>query len=208
MSTDVLIRCQKKDYKMNEDEHIEDLAKEYVNNHAKFNCFHWHDEPEDSETKCIVYTHNRDSGLLDMVNAKSIEKEIEPHLEGNDAEVFRASHWGPGWVEGYVIRVYNNKNEITEAFKTYAKCALALQEYPVLDDSLHSEMEYEAQLESIEHNAPSFGGNEPPEDWPSRVFGWLWENNQDALEYEGDPYVTEEDIGAALTALGIEFDND
>lgn len=193
---------------MTEDEHIEDLAKEYVNNHAKFDSFHWFEEPEDSNTKCIVYTHNRDSGILTMANANAIKKEMEPHLEENDAEIFGASHWGPGWVAGYVIRVYDAKENVTTAFKTYAKCVLALEEYPILDEERFSEMEYEAQLQAIEHSAPSFGDHEEPEDWCSQVFSWLWDNNQSALEYEEDPYVTEEDVEQALVALKIEFDNE
>jgi len=54
---------------------IEAAAKEAAGNHRKFDCFAWHERPDDDENWCIVYVSNRDSGLLDQSNADASEEE-------------------------------------------------------------------------------------------------------------------------------------
>ena len=56
----------------------------------------------------IVYTHNRDSGLLDQCNAEVIAESLKPFSEAEDPDVvFEShSHWAVGHVDGFSIRVY------------------------------------------------------------------------------------------------------
>jgi len=58
----------------------EALAREAVGNWRTFMSFSWHRQYElnDPENFAIVYTSNRDSGLLDQPNADAIGEELEP----------------------------------------------------------------------------------------------------------------------------------
>ena len=49
-------------------------AADMAGNHQRFDSFAWFDKPEDSHLWCIVYTANRDSGLLEQSNAAVIAK--------------------------------------------------------------------------------------------------------------------------------------
>ena len=97
---------------------IEAAAKELVGNWMEFDCFCWgrSNEVEDAEQFCIVYTHNRDSGLLAQSNAEVIRKTMEPFLDQEPCDVMEEhhNHWAVGWVDGYAIRVYRD-GQITEA---------------------------------------------------------------------------------------------
>ncbi len=68
----------------------------------------------------IVYTHNRDSGLLDQSNAEVIARALTHFTTGDNADVVFESHahWAVGHVDGFSIRVYRD-GEITDAFRTY-----------------------------------------------------------------------------------------
>lgn len=198
---------------MHLDDHVNDMAKEAVNNHSKFQSFAWHDEPEDSQEWCIVYVSNRDSTLLAESNAAVIAKELEPFLEdSNMIRSERHSCWANGYRDGYAIRVFTDTThtEVTPAFKKWCELALALEDYPVLDDSDYSRREYEATLENIESEGYNHLKENVPEDWSRKVFGWLWENNQRSLESEDDQggCPSEEDVCKALKALGLHEEED
>ena len=49
-------------------------AKEAAGNWREFDCFAWFDQPADADNWTIVYTSNRDSGLIDQSNAAAIDK--------------------------------------------------------------------------------------------------------------------------------------
>ena len=101
---------------------VEEAAKEAVGNWMEFDCFSWHGshEIEDADQFCIVYTHHRDSGLLDQSNADVIAEAMERFLDQEPCDVIEEHHrsWLCGWIEGYAIRVYRN-GKITKAFRTY-----------------------------------------------------------------------------------------
>ena len=62
---------------------LESAAKEAAGNWREFDCFSWDrsNEIEDADQFCLVYTHNRDSGLLDQSNAEAIHEAMEPFLD-------------------------------------------------------------------------------------------------------------------------------
>lgn len=177
-------------------DHAEDMAKELKGNWRKFECFMWFDKPDDAEEYCLVYTHNRDSDTATRVNAEVISEELEP-FSGPDCIPQRHSHWGPGWVEGYAIRVYGRDGELTPAFLKYAELQLALEDYPILDDSRFSAAEHEECLEAIRLNAPVCMSED---ETASKVFSWLWENKQSELE---DNYPSQEAVSEAMLALKL-----
>ena len=121
---------------------LEDAAKEAAGNWQRFESFCWFRESEiaDPDNWAIIYTHNRDSGLLDQSNADAIAEAMEPFTEGDDPDVVMESHdhWAVGHVDGFSIRVYRN-GEITEAFKTYHDLMEQMDGYPVLDEEDYSE---------------------------------------------------------------------
>ena len=58
---------------------LEDAAKEAAGNWQRWTCFVWDRERDldDADNWAIIYTHNRDSGLLDQSNADAIAKAME-----------------------------------------------------------------------------------------------------------------------------------
>jgi len=98
---------------------LEEAAKNAVGNWQKFNSFVWWREVDDADRWAIIYTHNRDSGLLDQSNAAVVRTALEPFTEGDDPDVVMESHnhWAVGHVDGFSIRVFRN-SEITQAFQS------------------------------------------------------------------------------------------
>src|SRR5258708_1182712 len=123
----------------------------------------------------IIYTHNRDSGLLDQSNAQVIAEALEPFTEGDDPDVVFESHthWAAGYVDGFSIRVIRG-GQITEAFKVYHELAERMADYPILDEAAYSNREYEATLENIPLAAWRLKNQyEFPEGWEGEVYSWL-----------------------------------
>lgn len=129
---------------------ITDYAKQCAGNHRHFESFAWFDEPDDSENWAIIYTSNRDSGSIDRANEIVINKALEPFVECGDVVFERHSHWACGHVDGFRIRVYNN-GEVTEAFKVWADLKDRMDDYPILDESVWSEIETEEQNAAYEN---------------------------------------------------------
>jgi len=187
---------------------IERTAKEAAGNWERFDSFGWNrqydlDRPEDWT---IVYSSNRDSGLLDQSNAAAIDKAMEPFTEGDDPDAVSESHshWAVGYVDGYSIRVYR-EGEITEAFRTYFEIMESLANYPVLDEEDYSEREYEATLENISQAAWGIRDEyELPDGWEPEAFSWFWDNDQSAVENRDDQggYPSEDELRAAFDGLG------
>jgi len=118
-------------------------------NWRKFDSFAWHDRPDDCEEWAIVYTHNRDSDILDMANAETIGELMAPHLESGDAIQEHHSHWACGWVDGYAIR------PDSPAAVTWRDIQERLADYPILDEDTYSRMEHDAQGEAWDNWARS-----------------------------------------------------
>ena len=184
---------------------LQDAAKEAAGNWLKFSCFVWHRPPDHADQWAIVYTHNRDSGLVDQSNAGAIDKALAPFV-GRDVRKENHSHWACGWVEGYAIRVFR-RGRITKAFKTYHELARRLAEYPLLDEADYSNREYEATVENIGDAAWRLKDEyDLPKGWQSAVFSWLWDNNDSAVENVDDRggYPDEGQLRAAFDALGYQ----
>lgn len=126
------------------DKDVEVAANEIAGNWKKFESFGWRNRPEKNEDDyAIVYLSNRDSGCLGKSNEAAILKSLakaDPkhrtwHTESH-------GHWAVGHVDGVVIRV-RCRGKVTKAFKALHECAMALANYPVLDESDFSERETE-----------------------------------------------------------------
>ena len=189
---------------------LEDAATEAAGNWQRFNSFVWFrdDDIPESEDWAIIYTHNRDSGLLSLSNAAAIAKAMEPFTEGDDPDVVveSHSHWAVGHVDGFSMRVFKD-DQITDAFKTYHELAERLSDYPILDESDYGEREYVATVENITEAAWRLKGEyDLPDGWDGDVYAWLSDHRQRAVENrdDGGGYPEEDDLRAAFEALGYE----
>jgi hypothetical protein len=185
---------------------VEALAKEAAGNWRKFESFSWHFKPEDADQWCLVSTHNRDSGLMDQSNTAAIAEEMKPFVEPDDGDAMnmRSGHWLCGWVDGYAIRVYRD-GKATDAFRKWCELQERLANYPLLDEEDYSKRQHEAALEHIADAGRRMVIGSAPEDWPGRVFSWLWDNEQEECEDHDDKgaYPSEESVRRALADLEL-----
>ena len=189
---------------------LEQAATEAAGNWHDFSCFVWfrRNEIEDPENWSVIYTHHRDSGLLDQSNASIIDKAMEPFTDGDDPDVVieSHSHWAVGHVDGFSIRVFRN-GKVTEAFRKYHELAEALAEYPILDESDYSEREVEATFENLTDAAWRLKDDfDLPDDWEGEVYDWLSNNRSHGIENIDDRggYPDEPDLQDAFASLGYE----
>ncbi len=77
----------------------------------------------------------RDSGPLELSNFDAALKAMGG--EGDDVEVHRFGHWGPGWFEIVIVRPDSHAATVAQDMET------ALENYPVLDDEDFSRREWE-----------------------------------------------------------------
>lgn len=189
---------------------IEEAAKQAAGNWKEFSCFVWWREPqiEDSENWAIIYTHNRDSGLLDQSNVAVIEKALRLFAEGDDPDVvFEShSHWAVGHVDGFSLRVCRD-GRITEAFRIYHELAEQIEAYPILDESDYSNREYQATVQNIEDAAWRLKHDyDLPEGWSEEAYRWLSDNEESEIENSDDQggYPSEDALQRAFEALGFE----
>ena len=192
---------------------LDEAAKKAAGNWQDFTCFVWWREKEipDSENWAIIYTHNRDSGLIDRSNAEVIGKALKPFTEGSDPDVvFEShSHWLVGHVDGFSIRVFRD-GQITAAFRKYHELETRMDDYPILDESDYSDREYEATIENIDIAAWKLKQQyELTDGWAHSVYGWLSEQMETEIENVDDQggWPSEEALAAAFVALGFVRNN-
>lgn len=148
---------------------------------------------------------HRDSTLLTQSNADAIVKMLEEKPEFADQwEITGCGHWAVGWVDHLSFRAIDEHGNPTEVFRFIASIFDALEDYPVLDECDYSEREYNATIENIEEIGKSFVSDDAPESWVGDVYGWLSDNNCNALESSDDQggYPSDDDMKECLGALG------
>ena len=187
---------------------LEDAALEAAANWQRFECFVWFRDSEvsDPENWAVIYTHNRDSGLLDQSNADATAKAMEPFTDVDDPDVvFEShSHWAVGHVDGFSLRVFRD-GVVTDAFRTYHELKERLADYPILDEEDYSRREYEATLKNLTDAAWRVKDEyDLPEGWEDDVHSWLSDNRPGSVESRDDQggYPAEDDLRAAFDALG------
>jgi hypothetical protein len=188
---------------------LEDAAKKAAGNWQRFKSFIWFRDQKlvDAKRWAVIYTHNRDSGLLDQSNAFVIKKTLEPFTDGDDPDVVMESHshWAVGHVDGFSIRVFNPDGTITSAFTAYYELAEQMDEYPILDEADYSNREHEATLENITDAGRQLKDEfDLPEDWECETYSWLSDHRSGEVENKSDQggYPSEKALRAAFKALG------
>lgn len=182
-------------------------AKECANNWKSWRDFGIRDS-EDHEGHYIFYTSNRDSGLLDRSNEAQIKEALDAFPE-EQVMPFGAKHWACGYVDGFSVLVYDSEGNLTPAFAELCKLAASLADYSILNEEHLYALEYEATLANIESEGSRLFENDPPEGWAGKVFSWLWDNDQGAVEsgeYGGCP--SQDQLIKALSALNLLTDDE
>ena len=152
---------------------LNEAATKAAGNWRSFDCFVWdRSSLPDADDLALIYTHHRDSGLLDQSNTSVIDKALEPFVDAEDADVIAEHHhhWLCGWIAGYSIRVFRN-GQITDAFKVYHELVEQMNQYPILDEEDFSRREYEATLENIGESAWRLKSEFTlPDEWEGDVY--------------------------------------
>ncbi len=94
--------------------------------------------PDRQDWLVVPVGRTRDSGPYDESNFETALKMLGG--EGDDVEVHRFGHWGPGWFEIIIARPGTKAQEQGEEIEGF------LEGYPVLDDEDMSNREYEEFL--------------------------------------------------------------
>jgi len=191
---------------MHLDDHVEDYAKEMVGNWKEFDSFGWsNDYIDDPDNWAIMYTSNRDSGLLSKSNEEVIDKEMEPFVEDGSAFSESHGHWACGHIDGYSFRVYDSEGKPTAVCKALCEITMSLEQYPVLDESDYSQKEWDAAIENISYIAHNFVKDVDSDGWCEKVFSWLWDNEQTELENSDGQgaYPSEDSCKRALWSIGL-----
>jgi len=204
-------------------ENVDAAAKAVAGNWQKFELFapgEWAYEVAGADKWAILYTHNRDSGLLDQANGKVIREALEPFTEGDDTDVVAssASHWAVGWIAGFRIRVLRD-GQPTAAFQKYAQLQAKMADYPVLNVSLYSEMESEATYENVQYSISKLLRRDKirridettaENEWTANAAGeairWFDRNNSGALESGAEDqgaYPDDDELIEALIGCGL-----
>lgn len=200
-----------------DDKFVKDLADELAGNFSKFTSFAMDREYREAmvpvEDWCVVYTHNRDSGLAEMSNAEAIKEIMKPFCgyvaDGDDCDDVRHGHWGPGWVEGYCLRIRKD-GVFTPAFLAWAEIQNRLEDYPLLDEEDFSEREYEATMENVADVTSTVANRyDIPPVSTEEVYEWLSTHECSELESSdgNGGWPSEESVTRALRYMGYIVDD-
>jgi len=189
---------------------LKDAAKQAAGNWQRFKCFVWFRDKElkRPEDWSVIYTHHRDSGLLDQSNASVIRKALLPFTTGDDLDLVFENHRHcvVGNICGFSVRV-RKRGRITKAFRTYHDLAVQMEDYPILDEHDYSERESAATYENVGEAAWKLKQEfDLPEDWQSDVYSWLSEHRENSLESTDDQggWPDESALEAAFDALAYQ----
>jgi hypothetical protein len=183
------------------------LAEKAAGNWSAWPNFAWWRKPRDPERWAIFNVRHRDSDLTDVSNHVAIAKALDRFDDGDNPTVIWQdhSHWAVGWVTALCIRVRHPSGCITKAFKVWCELQERKENYPILDEVDYSNREYDAALDGIREQGRRHVIDNPPDDWPARVFDWLWQHNDRELENRDDrgAYPNEDAVREALVDLGL-----
>lgn len=202
------------------DSDLEDLATKAAGNFLSWENYSsgLTDDPKRKDSSYYEYVPDLDnwtieyvdrgsqSTLVDESNAAYIKEALTPFMDGEDPDVveYNARHWAVGSLSGYRIRVRKG-GEITQAFRVWAEIKEALDRYPILNETDHSEREFDATVDNIKSIGRRWVADNAPSSWPGDVEYWLAHNGYETeLESRSDQggYPSDESVRAALTALG------
>lgn len=105
-------------------------------NRAGHPCSYWGERAD----WLVVSGQSRDSNVLEQSNFRSMLRELGG--ESDTVAVEREDHWAVGWVEHLLVLPGTPEAEKAEELRA------CLEDYPILDESDHSELEDEECTET------------------------------------------------------------
>ena len=113
------------------------------------------------------------STILDKANFKVIRDDLMQEFP-NNFRIENYTHWAAGYVDQLVCRVLKEPGEvteenITEAFEAAIAWHVKLDDYPVLDEFLYSEMDMLANFKFINDLPYKYMFNENDSDWQGKL---------------------------------------
>ena len=157
---------------------------------------------------------HRDSGILQRSNARVLRREIERAekdgiIESDSYNEISCNHWAVGHVDHMTFRVLDDAGQVTRVARWLKAWFDGLSDYPVADESDHSELELEETYANIRLAGEMLVRRmdpepELPEEWVDETWRWFWDNDQSAVENCDDQggHPTDDQLRAAWTALG------
>lgn len=172
----------------------------------------WFDDPPSDLAGWFVWVVPGGANLSAIANSVKIENSLVKF--GADT-IF---NWAaiPGLdgeaIDAVLFQGLDAEGEPTPAGNAVAELAAALEDYPVLDDEAYSRLQHEMAIESIERNFPNWDSlqDEDESDLANKVYQWLWDNDQLALEPDTDGTISVADnaIENAVRSLGYKDDDE
>ena len=150
--------------------------------------------------------YNRDSGVLDRANYEAFHRDIVTQYKEHFVSE-RMNHWAVGWIERTLVKVLHNDvdgiiyTNITEAFCETLSVLESLSDYPVLDDELYSDLEWQENVAIIENFAPEMI-DRSIEGWSEKLLSALFDNDVEMVP-DADCYASEEDMITAAYDCGL-----
>lgn len=88
----------------------------------------------------VLIGQNRDSGPYERANFQAALESLGG--EGDNVQVHRFGHWACGWFEIIVVKPNTPEWDIAKALEA------RLEDYPLLDEELESDLEYEENTQA------------------------------------------------------------
>lgn len=82
-------------------------------------------------------------------NVRAATDILSAYIEDGTVEEYTVGRSGRTWLRGLAVTVYDDDGGITPAFAAAAEILDRLEDYPLLDEDLFSELEYELNYHSL-----------------------------------------------------------
>ena len=182
-----------------DDPSFQKLAEKVIQESADTPDFYYTGDLPLGKTWGMTFSKSRDSGLVEVSNFETIEKDLEERF-GDDVTIERFNHWAVGWVERIMVRMLNDDGTVTSAGMAVLDWRERLDDYPLADEEDHSRREYEATIENIKDAASVDEGE------AGKIYDWLSEHEDMELVPSDDrgAWPSDESLHQAKLALGLE----
>lgn len=172
------------------------------------------------ETWAITFSTHRDDDTIGKSNWDVMLEELNEHFgpAGDKWQVMHASHWAVGWTDEIIMPIVEIVGmddygdaiyAVTEQFAWALSIRDALMDYPLLDETRYSEMEYDDAISVIDQHRPvnefMHKGDwyEVKEDVPETInegiFSWIF----DTYSISSGEEIGDDEVEAAMIALGF-----
>ena len=144
--------------------------------------------PDRQDWRVLPLLQTRDSGTLARSNVIAAREMLG---DGDDVEIHSFGHWACGWFEIIIVRPDSPAEVIARDI------CQRLEDYPVLDDDRHSEMEWDEHIQDVETACEQAAWDDLSEDFcPETV--------AQALDWNpGDAWPHDSDIADVLVSKGM-----